>query len=253
MKVYFIGAGPGDPELITVKGSRILAQADVVIYAGSLVSVRILSWCKDGAVILNSAGMTLDEVCGVYEENRGRAGLIARVHTGDPSLYGTIQEQMDFLRSRAIPFAVIPGVSSFQAAAAALEQEYTLPGISQTLIITRASGRTGVPEKERLQVLGQSQSTMVLFLSISCIEKAVEELMSCYPEDTPAAVVYRASWEDQKILRGSLGTIASQVRAAGIRRQALVILGDVLKGEYELSRLYDPAFTHSLRKGKALS
>lgn len=250
MTVYFIGAGPGDPDLITVKASRILAKADTVIYAGSLVSPEILGWCRDDARILDSAGMDLEEVCQVYEENINSEAVIARVHTGDPSLFGAIQEQMDFLRSRDISFSIIPGVSSFQAAAAALEQEYTLPGVSQSLIITRAAGRTPVPEQENLKVLARAGTTMVLFLSISLIDKAVEDLKTSYPGETPAAVVYRASWPDQKILKGSLDTIADIVKEAGITRQALIILGNVLKGEYELSKLYDPGFSHGWRKGR---
>lgn len=250
MKVVFIGAGPGDPELITVKGSRVLESADIIIYAGSLVSPEILRWCCGDPVVMDSAGMDLEEVCAVYEDNRDREGVIARVHTGDPSLYGAIQEQMDFLRSKDIPFQIIPGVSSFQAAAAALEQEYTLPGVSQSLIITRAAGRTPVPEKENLKVLAQAGTTMVLFLSISLIDKAVGDLLESYRDDTPAAVVYRASWPDQKILRGTLRTIPDMVREAGITRQALIIIGDVMKGEYELSKLYDPSFSHGWRKGR---
>ena len=250
MKVVFIGAGPGDPELITVKGSRVLESADIIIYAGSLVSPEILRWCCGNPVVMDSAGMDLEQVCAVYEENRDKKGVIARVHTGDPSLYGAIQEQMDFLRSKDIPFEIIPGVSSFQAAAAALEQEYTLPGVSQSLIITRAAGRTPVPEKENLKVLARAGTTMVLFLSISLIDKAVEDLMESYSSETPAAVVYRASWPDQKIIRGKLSTLPEMVKEAGITRQALIIIGNVLKGKYELSKLYDPSFSHGWRKGR---
>jgi len=250
MKVIFIGAGPGDPDLITVKGSKVLEKALVVIYAGSLVSPEILTWCAASPEIMDSAGMDLEQVCQVYKEHKDEEGIIARVHTGDPSLYGAIQEQMDYLRSENIPFEIIPGVSSFQAAAAALEQEYTLPGISQSLIITRAAGRTPVPEKENLKVLAKAGTTMVLFLSISLIDKAVEDLQDSYSADTPAAVVYRASWPDQKIIRGTLAAIPQLVKDAGITRQALVIIGDVLKGEYEMSKLYDPSFSHGWRKGR---
>ena len=250
MKVYFIGAGPGDPDLITVKGSRILSQADIVIYAGSLVSPEILNWCKEGATIMDSAGMDLEEVSRIYGENKEREGIIARVHTGDPSLFGAIQEQMAYLKQEEIPYQIIPGVSSFQAAAAALEQEYTLPGVSQSLIITRAEGRTPVPEKEDLEVMARARATMALFLSISFIDKVCEKLMTSYDPTTPAAVVYRASWPDQKILRGTLETLPELVKNSGITRQALIIVGDVLRQEYELSKLYDPTFSHGWRKGR---
>jgi len=250
MKVYFIGAGPGDPDLITVKGSKILAKADAVIYAGSLVSPEILGWCREDALIMDSAGMDLEEVCAVYGENREKEGIIARVHTGDPSLFGAIQEQMEYLRAEEIPYEIIPGVSSFQAAAAALEQEYTLPGVSQTLIITRAEGRTPVPEKEDLEVLARARATMALFLSISFIDRVCEKLMTSYPGSTPAAIVYRASWPDQKILRGTLETLPALVKESGITRQALIIVGEVLNQNFEYSKLYDPAFTHGWRKGR---
>jgi len=250
MIVYFIGAGPGDPDLITVKGSRLLAKADTVIYAGSLVSPEILSWCREGAEILDSSGMDLEEVTAVYAAGKEREGIIVRLHTGDPSLFGAIQEQMDFLRREGILFEIVPGVSSFQAAAAALEQELTLPGVSQSLIITRGAGRTPVPEKEDLAVLAASRATMALFLSISFIEQVTEKLMTSYPADTPAAVVYRASWPDQKILRGTLETLPALVREKGITRQALIFVGDVLRQEYELSKLYDPAFSHGWRRGR---
>lgn len=250
MKVYFIGAGPGDPDLITVKGSKILAQADIVIYAGSLVSPEILSWCKEDAVIMDSAGMDLEQVCTMYGENQKKEGIIARVHTGDPSLFGAIQEQMEFLRKEKIPYQIIPGVSSFQAAAAALEQEFTLPGVSQSLIISRVEGRTPVPVREDLETLAQSRATMALFLSISFIDKVCDKLLTSYDKDTPTAVVYRASWPDQKILRGTLENLPSLVKESGITRQALIIVGEVLNQNFEYSKLYDPAFSHGWREGR---
>lgn len=250
MKVYFIGAGPGDPDLITVKGSKILSRADIVIYAGSLVSPEILSWCQKDAVIMDSAGMDLEQVCGVYGANKDRDGIIARVHTGDPSLFGAIQEQMEFLREKDISYTIIPGVSSFQAAAAALEQEYTLPGVSQSLIISRVEGRTPVPAREDLETLAKSKATMALFLSISFIDKVCEKLLTSYGRDTPAAVVYRASWPDQKILRTTLSDLPRAVKESGITRQALIIVGDVLNQNFEYSKLYDPSFSHGWRSGR---
>jgi precorrin-4/cobalt-precorrin-4 C11-methyltransferase len=250
MKVYFIGAGPGDPELITVKGSKILAQADIVIYAGSLVSPEILSWCKEDALIMDSAGMDLEQVCTVYGDNQEKEGIVARVHTGDPSLFGAIQEQMEFLRKEKISYQIIPGVSSFQAAAAALEQEFTLPGVSQSLIISRVEGRTPVPASENLETLAKSKATMALFLSISFIDKVCEKLLTSYGKDTPTAVVYRASWPDQKILRGTLENLPALVKESGITRQALIIVGEVLNQNFEYSKLYDPAFSHGWREGR---
>lgn len=254
MKVYFIGAGPGDPELLTLKGLRLLTEADIVIYAGSLVNPEILASAKPGAEILDSAGMSLNEVSAVYLRAKPEPGIIARLHTGDPSLYGAIQEQMDFCRRENIPFEVVPGVSSFSAAAAALEQELTLPGVTQTVVITRAAGRTPVPEKEDLALLARPRPTMVLFLSIDKIGEAAGKLAASYPAGTPAAVVYRASWPDQRIIRGTLEDIAGKVREAGIGRQALVFVGEALgawndPGIYEASRLYDPSFSHGFRKG----
>lgn len=252
MKVFFIGAGPGDPELLTLKGRRILSGADLVVYAGSLVNPEILGMAPPGAEIHDSARMTLDEVAALYLREKGNPGTIARLHTGDPSLYGAIQEQMDICRREGIDFEVVPGVSSFSAAAAALQQELTLPGVSQTLIITRMAGRTPVPEREDLSLLARSRSTMILFLSVDKIGEAARKLLTSYTGDTPAAVVYRASWPDQEILRGTLADIPGRVRDAGIGRQALIFVGDALRAMddpsvYEASRLYDPDFSHGYR------
>lgn len=255
MKVYFIGAGPGDPELITVRGQRILGEADIIIYAGSLVNPEVFAGNEGKAEIYDSASMNLDEVTSLYERQRKREGTIVRLHTGDPSLYGAIQEQIDFLKEKNIPFEVVPGVSSFSAAAASLGQEYTLPGVSQTLIISRISGRTKTPESEDIGALAKYGASMVLFLSVGSIEDAVKKLKEGYPEETPAAVVHRASWKDEKIVLGTIATIAEKVREAGITRQALILVGDVLrarteKGTYEKSKLYDKKFTHGYRKGE---
>lgn len=249
-KVYFIGAGPGDPELITVKGQRLVSEADVVIYAGSLVNPDILKWCRKDAVIYNSASMNLDEVLKVETEAVQSGKTVARVHTGDPAIYGAIQEQMDELKELDMEYEVVPGVSSFLASAAALKQEYTLPDVSQTVIITRLEGRTPMPEKEKLRMLAVHQSTMCIFLSVQMIDQVVKELEEGgYPEDTPVAIVVRASWPDQRILRGRLNTIAGILAEAGVIRQAMIVVGKVLDADYSLSKLYDKKFTTMFRKG----
>jgi precorrin-4/cobalt-precorrin-4 C11-methyltransferase len=248
MKVFFIGAGPGDPELITVKGLKILQKADIVIYAGSLVSPEILKECHSNVTILDSASMNLKEVSAVYRERKDQEGIIVRLHTGDPSVYGAIQEQMDLLDQWGISYKVIPGVSSFQASSAALKQQLTLPGVSQTVILTRISGRTKTPELEDLELLSRSKSTMVLFLSVDQAAGVQEKLLPSYGPETPVAVVYRASWTDEKIVRGTLGRLSDIVKDSGITRQALIFVGDVLDSEYEKSKLYDAAFTHGYRE-----
>lgn len=250
-KVYFIGAGPGDPELITVKGQRLIAEADVIIYAGSLVNPEILKYGRKDAEVYNSATMNLDEVLDV-EIRAVRAGkTVARVHTGDPAIYGAIQEQMDGLRAVGIEdFEVIPGVSSFLASAAALKQEYTLPNVSQTIIITRMEGRTPMPPKEKLVSLAQHQATMCIFLSVQATDQVMKQLTDGgYAPDTPVAIVVRATWPDQKILRGTIATIADIIHEAGVTRQAMIIVGRVLDSEYDLSKLYDSKFTTMFRKG----
>lgn len=249
-QVYFIGAGPGDPELITLKGKRLIESADVVIYAGSLVNPELLNYCKEGCEIYNSASMNLDEVLAVTKKAVAEGKMVARVHTGDPAIYGAIQEQMDALKPEGIDFEVVPGVSSFLASAAALKQEYTLPGISQTVIITRMEGRTPMPKKEQLSHLATHQATMCIFLSVQMMDSVVENLvLGGYSIDTPVAIVIRASWPDQKILRGTLGTIADIVRKEGVIRQAMIIVGRVLDADYELSKLYDKQFSHMFRDG----
>ncbi len=256
MKVYFIGAGPGDPDLITVKAKRLIEKADIVIYAGSLVNREILEWAKKNIPKYDSAGMNLAEVTDIYRSNRHEPGSIARLQSGDPAIYGAIQEQMDFCRKHDISFEVIPGVSSFSAAAAVLEQELTLPGVSQTVILSRISGRTKTPKIEDLASLAQHGASFVIFLSIQRIEKVVEKLKTGYPAETPVAVVYRASWPNQKILRGTLMDIAEQVRNEGITRQALVFVGRILAAHadssiYEASRLYASHYSHGFRRAEA--
>lgn len=250
MKVYFIGAGPGDPELITVKAVKIIEQADVIIYAGSLVNKEVLRYAKAEAKVYNSATMNLDEVLQVTEQAVQAGELVARVHTGDPSIYGAIQEQMDALAQKDIEFEVIPGVSSFLAAAAALKQEYTLPNVTQTVILTRMEGRTPVPEKEQLRTLAKHRATMCIFLSVHAIAEVAEDLKSGYAEDTPIVVIQKASWPDEKVVRGTLQNIADKVKEAGITKTALIIVGDVFRGEYDKSLLYDKTFSHGYRKAK---
>ncbi len=250
--VHIVGAGPGDPELLTVKGQCYLAAADVVIYAGSLVNPALLGVCKPTAEIHDSAQLTLDEVLAIMAQAEAAGKMTVRLHTGDPAVYGAIQEQMDALRARGIAYDVVPGVSSCFAAAASLRQELTLPGVTQTVIITRGAGRTAVPERERLRALAAHGATMCIFLSISFLADVVAELQAGgYAADTPIAVVQRASWPDEKTVRGTLADICPQVQAAGIDRQAMIIVSPCLGAEYELSRLYAPEFSHMFRQGQA--
>lgn len=247
-KVYFVGAGPGDPELISIKGKRIIDEADVIIYAGSLVNKEVLRDAKKGAFIYNSASMNLDEVIEVTKNAVFSGKMVARVHTGDPSIYGAIREQMDRLDEYNIEYEVIPGISSFLATAAVLKKEYTLPAVTQTLILTRMEGRTPVPDKERIEELAKHRATMIVFLSIGVIDELAARLKTGYAENTPVAVVYKASWQEQKIVRGNLNNIARLVKEAGISKTALVVVGDFLGDEYELSKLYDKNFSHEYRK-----
>ena len=248
--VYIVGAGAGDPELITVKGQRLLREADVVIYAGSLVNPELLEVCKADAEIYNSATMTLDEVLAVIETANAANKNIVRLHTGDPAIFGAIQEQIDFLQEKNIPVEIVPGVSSFLAAAATLKQEYTLPGVTQTVIITRAAGKTPVPERESLKNLAKLQTTLCIFLSVSLIENVVSDLLAAgLSADTPVAVVQKASWRDEKIVRGTLENIVAQVTAEKIERTALIIVGNCLNKNYQKSQLYSPNFSHMFRKG----
>lgn len=247
--VYFIGAGPGDPDLITVKGQRLIEEADVVIYTGSLVNPQVLAGAKPDAELYDSAAMTLDEVVALMEQGERKQKQVVRVHTGDPSLYGAVREQMAELDRLGIAYEVIPGVSSFLAAAAAMKREYTLPGVSQTVILTRMEGRTPVPESEQIAKLAAHQATMVIFLSVGRIGQLCEQLrQGGYHEDTPAAAVYKASWKDQKIVCGTLKDLAGKVQEAGIRKTALVMVGGFLGDEFEKSKLYDPGFGHEYRR-----
>ncbi len=247
--VSFIGAGPGDPELLTIKGKKLIDSADIIIYAGSLVNPKVLADAKKDARIFNSAGMTLEEVLDVMQKGEAAGKKVVRVHTGDPAIYGAHREQMDALDRMGITYEVIPGVSSFLATAAALKKEYTLPSVSQTVILTRMEGRTPMPEGEKLLDLARHRATMVIFLSVGMLEEMCATLRQAYRPDTPAAVVYKASWEDEKIVRGTLTDLPQKVKESGIRKTALTVVGDFLGDDYELSRLYDKTFTHEFRKG----
>jgi precorrin-4/cobalt-precorrin-4 C11-methyltransferase len=251
MQVFIVGAGPGDPELITVKGQKLLQTADVIIYAGSLVNPALLALAKQGAKIYNSASMTLPEVIETIEQAVKIGAMVVRLHTGDPSIYGAIQEQMDELKRRQIEYTVIPGVSSFLATAAALKQEYTLPGISQTVIITRNEGRTPVPEKEKLASLAAHGATMCIFLSVHMLADVVKELIAGgYDSTTPIAIVQKASWPEEKIIRATLATIVGELKDQDITRTAMIVVSRCLDTDYELSRLYAPEFSHMYRDAK---
>ncbi|WP_177503965.1 precorrin-4 C(11)-methyltransferase [Anaerosinus sp.] len=251
MQVYIIGAGPGDPELITVKGQRLLSEADVIIYAGSLVNPALLSFAKQGCKIYNSASMTLGEVIEVIKKSVKNNEMVVRLHTGDPSIYGAIQEQMDALSKCGIEYCVIPGVSSFLATAAALKQEYTLPNVSQTVIITRNEGRTPVPEKEKLKSLAAHGATMCIFLSVHMLDQVVADLIEGgYEANTPIAIVQKASWPEEKIIRATLSTIVEKIKDEDITRTAMIVVSKCLDSNYELSRLYAPDFAHMYRDAK---
>ncbi|WP_419170362.1 precorrin-4 C(11)-methyltransferase [Negativibacillus massiliensis] len=249
--VYFVGAGSGAVDLITVRGQRLLNEADVVIYAGSLVNPQLLGETKPDCRIYNSAKMTLEEVLDVIQEAEREQAKIVRLHTGDPCLYGAIREQMDQLDELNISYEYVPGVSSFCAAAAALNAEYTLPDVSQTVIITRMAGRTPVPEKEEIAKLASHQATMVIFLSTGLLEGLQERLMAGgYDKDTPAAIVYKASWPDEKTFHCTVSTLAQTAKENNITKTALILVGNFLGHEYERSKLYDPSFTTEFRQAK---
>ncbi len=251
MTVYFIGAGPGDPDLITVKGARLVEQCPWVIYAGSLVPRAVIERARADAEVHDSAGLDLDQIIDLMAQAHRRGEDVARVHTGDPALYGSIAEQGRRLDQLGIDWEVIPGVSSFLASAAALKQELTIPEISQTVIITRLPGRTPVPELEEIQGLARHHATLCIFLSVGMIEQLVARLREVYTADYPIAVVEKASWPEQRILRGTLADIADQVRKADIRATAMILVGQVLDcPDFNDSLLYAPAFSHGFRQGR---
>lgn len=248
--VYFVGAGPGAVDLITIRGAELLKKADVIIYAGSLVNPELLQYAKKDCVIYNSASMTLEEVIGVMEESHKNNKMVVRLHTGDMSIYGAVREQSDILKEKNIPFESVPGVSSFLGAAASLNAEYTLPDVSQTVILTRMAGRTPVPEKEDIKLLASHKASMVIFLSASMLGKLSEELIKGgYDKTTPCAIVYKATWKDEKKVVTTLENLEKAGKENGISKTALVLAGDFLGDKYNRSKLYDGSFSHEFRKG----
>ena len=248
-KVVFVGAGPGAPDLITVRGRDLIAAADMVIYAGSLVNPQLLDYAKVGCEIYNSAHMTLEDVVEKYREAQARGLLVVRLHTGDPSIYGAIKEQMDALDELGIAYESCPGVSACFGAASALDLEFTLPGLSQSLIITRMAGKTGVPEKESLEQFAAHDSTMAIYLSAGSLgELSARLIAGGYRPDTPAALVYKATWEDEMKFICTVAELEETARAHGIRKTALVLVGKVIgANNYEKSKLYDPTFSTEYR------
>ena len=249
--IHFVGAGSGAADLITLRGKQYLEEADTIIYAGSLVNPQLLDYAKAGCSIYNSAHMTLEEVLEVMRQDVKAEKQVVRLHTGDPCLYGAIREQMDVLDEECIPYDYCPGVSSFCGAASALNLEYTLPNISQSVIITRMAGRTPVPEKESIESFAAHHATMVVFLSTGLLEELSARLIAGgYSADTPAAIVYKATWEDEKVCRCKVKDLAVTAKENGITKTALIVVGEVLGGEYERSLLYHPEFTTEFRQGK---
>ena len=250
--IYFVGAGSGAKDLITVRGAQLLQEADMIIYAGSLVNPQLLEYAKSSCRIYDSARLTLEEVAGLMLDAEKQRLVTVRLHTGDPCLYGAIREQMDLLSDHGVEYTVVPGVSSFCGAAAALKAEYTLPDVSQSVIITRMAGRTPVPPQEDLRLLAAHGSTMVIFLSMGQISQMAAELLAggAYTEDTPAAIVYKATWPEEKVYYCTIGTLQKTAEEHHITKTALVTVGDFLGNQYQRSKLYDPAFTTEFRQAK---
>lgn len=249
MKVYFVGAGPGDPELLTVKAQRMLMGCRICIYAGSLVSPEVLALLPERAEKHDSAELNLDQIVALYRDAAERDEDVIRLHSGDPSIYGATREQMSELQRLGIDYEVVPGVSSFQAAAAALRTELTAPEVSQTIVLTRASGRTPVPEEQDIAELARTRSTLCIFLSVQKLKEVARTLAEHYGADCPVAVVYRASWPDEKILRGTLADIAEKTSAVAIRKTAMIVVGKALLLDGAVSKLYDASFSHEYRAG----
>lgn len=247
MKVVFVGAGPGDPDLLTVKARRILEDCQICVYAGSLVSPEVVGLVPKACELYDSAGMTLEEIEAVFVKGLECNIDVVRLHTGDPSIYGAIREQMNVLDRLGIDYEVVPGVSSFQAAAAALKTELTVPEISQTIILSRTSGRTPMPEKQELEHLARTESTLCLFLSVHKLDEVATELAQFYGHDCPIGVVYRASWPDQQVIEGTLVDIAAKVTNAGITKTAMIVVGQALSNDLPVSKLYHRHFSHGYR------
>ena len=251
MRVYIIGAGPGDPKLLTLRGAELIAACPVVLYTGSLVPPEVVAMARKDAQVMDSSGMTLDEIMDVIKKARALDQDVARVHTGDPLIFGSTAEQMRRMDEEGIAYEIIPGVSSFTAAAAALGRELTLPELSQTVILTRAEGRTSMPDGEKLADLARHRATLALFLSITLLKEVAETLIPSYGADCPIAVVHKASCPDQVIVTGSLETIVAQVKEAGIHSQAMILVGQVLTAtDFAESRLYAADFSHGYRKAR---
>lgn len=247
--IYFVGAGSGAPDLITVRGAKLLGEADVIVYAGSLVNPALLDYAKGGCAIYDSAKMTLEEVIAVMAPAARAGKTVVRLHTGDPCVYGAHREQMDALDRLGLAYEVCPGVSSFCGAAAALKAEYTLPNVSQTVILTRMEGRTPVPKCEQIESLAAHGATMVIFLSAGQLEKLSARLIEGgYAPETPAAIVYKATWPDEKVVRTTVGELAAAGAREGITKTALITVGGFLGDSYDRSKLYDPAFTTGFRE-----
>lgn len=249
MKVYFVGAGPGDPELLTVKAARLLKNCRICVYAGSLVSPGVIALLPQAAEKHDSAKLSLEEIVDVFNDARERNLDVARLHSGDPSIYGAIREQMNELDALGIEYEVVPGVSSFQASAAVLNAELTAPEVAQTIILTRAPGRTSVPEEQELDRLARTRSTLCIFLSADKIQGIADLLARHYGEDCPAALVYKATWPDQKVVIGVLGDIAEKTLAAGVKKTAIILVGHALGRKIPASKLYDASFSHEFRRG----
>lgn len=248
--VYIVGAGPGDPDLITIRGAQLLAAADTVIITGSLVPRTLLKHCTKNPAVIDSKGLTLEEIMAKTVAAARAGQVVVRLHTGEPSIFGATMEQIDELRKEKIPFVIVPGISSFQAAAAALEAEFTIPDVSQTLIISRAGGKTPVPEREELAELAKIRATVVLYLSAALAEKIERDLLTQYPSDEPIAIVRRVSWPDELIVRGELKNLVALTKEHAIKDHALIIVGPGLKSHGTKSKLYDATFSHRFRKAK---
>ena len=249
--VFFVGCGPGDPELITVKAKKLIQKADIVVYSGSLIPQPILKLCKKGK-LFDASHLVREEIFDLLYKNEKKEKIVVRLHDGDPSIYGAIKEQIDNLEKKGIKSIVVPGITAFLASAAALGTQLTLPGVTQTIIVTRAESRTKVPKREKISELAKHKATLIFYLSIHLLSKLTKEAIAGgYKKSTPVAVVYRASWSDQKIIKGTLNDITKKVQDEKITRTAIVIISDVIKPEsYEYSKLYDKEFSHGYRKAK---
>ena len=249
--VFFVGCGPGDPELITIKAKKLIQKADVVVYSGSLIPPAILKLCKKGK-LYDAAGLVREEIFEILYKNAKKEKLVVRLHDGDPSIYGAIKEQIDNLQEKGISSIVVPGVTAFLASAAALETQLTLPGVTQTIIVTRAESRTKVPKREKISELAKHKATLIFYLSVHLLSDIVKEcLVGGYKKSTPVSVVYRASWKDQKIVKGTLSDIVKKIKTEKITRTAIVIVSEVIDSKtYEYSKLYDKKFSHGYRKSK---